>query len=326
MTSQTYQAFGLGLNSNFSLPFLPRTKAAADIIIRYAGQIEPLADPPPFPQVCWQQEGPEWVWDYRETDGHLLRFRFQGSGNYLNIYYSQAEMADIFPCLMGPGLGAALHLRGVPLLHGAAAVLNGNALVVSGNSGMGKSTLTAALVAAGLPLLTEELTTLDFMGNDFWVLPGYPGLQLHADAVQGLGYSLVDCPPVYPGYPSDDKRWLDVRRLPGGFHPDPAPLGLIYLLSGRQADLTTPKVTPLSRTQACLALLEHLYGRRWLNLAPQEALTRCARLAERVQVRRVWTPEGLDAVAATAQALMRDAQANGASGKSTQRGTSRFDG
>ena len=308
---QNYLAYGLRLETNFRLPILPVGNKPADLIIRYVGLMEPLAQPPPAAEVLWYQDDSDWVWDYRKPDGLVLRFSFQDQGNFLSIYYSQPEKADIFPFLLGAGLGTALHLRGVPLLHGAAVVIRGNAVLVSGHSGMGKSTLTAMLVRAGLPLLTEDLAPLKFSDHEFFILPGYPGLQLHADAVQRLDYSLVSCPPVYPGFPLDDKHWLDITRLAGGFHPTPAPLRVVYILTGRRPDLLTPQVTTLSPTQACLALLDNLYGTLWLNIPPQQTLSLCARLAERVQVRRVWTPEGLDTVAATAQALMADAQASG---------------
>jgi hypothetical protein len=305
----TYLAYGLCLSPDFPLPFLPRSEAEVDLTIRFAGRVVPPAAPPPQAQISWQQEGEDWIWEYRDTEGIVCRCRFPAPGDALSISYSQPEMGDIFPILMGPGLGAALHLRGVALLHGAAVLLDGRAVLVSGDSGMGKSTLTAMLVAAGLPLLTEDLTPVDEAGGDFRIRPGYPRLQLHAEAVRGLGFALDECPPVYPGFPTDDKRWLDITLLPGGFHPAPTPLRLIYLLSGRRADLKTPHIKTLAPIQASLALLGNLYGTRWLKLPPQQTLGLCARLAERMQVRRVWTPEGLDHVAATAQALIADARA-----------------
>jgi hypothetical protein len=305
----TYLAYGLGVSASFPLLFLPRTETRTDLTICYTGLETALTDPSEPSHIRWQQEGGEWVWEYWDAAGILLRFRFSAAGDALCIQYSQTEMGDLFPFLMGPGLGAALHLRGVPLLHGASVLIDDAAVLVSGLSGTGKSTLTAELVAAGLPLLTEDLTPLAFSGLDLDILPGYPALQLHADAALGLGYPMADCPKVYPGFADEDKHWLDLTRLPGGFHPAPAPLGMIYLLSGRRPDLKFPEFKPLPPTIACLALLEHLYGSRWLNLPPQQSLGLCARLAERVQVRRVWTPEGLDTVAITAQDLIADARA-----------------
>jgi hypothetical protein len=302
-----HTAFGLWLDSNLPLPFLPLGYGVADLVIRYAGQIEPSRNPPAYSQFRMQPEDADWVCNYLEVDGHVLRFRIRSPGNYLSIQTSRTDIEDIFPFLMGPMMAAVLHRRGVPLLHGASVVSHGRAVLIAGESEMGKSTLAAMLVAAGLPLLTEDVTPLDCTGSDFRILPGYPRLQLHADAVQGLGFSLDECARVYPGFPADDKHWLDIYRLPGGFHTTPAPLQLIYILSGRRSDLDTPRVTPLPPTQACLALLEHLYAPRSFNIPPEQTLNLCARLAELVPVREVWTPEGLDRVAATAQALIEDA-------------------
>jgi hypothetical protein len=110
-------------------------------------------------------------------------------------------MADIFPFLRGPAFAAVLHPRGVLLLHGAAVVNDDCAVLVSGHSNMGKSTLTAVLVSAGLPLLTEDLTPLMFSDNEFLIQPGYPGLQLHADAITAMNFSLEDYLPRISGLP-----------------------------------------------------------------------------------------------------------------------------
>ena len=50
------------------------------------------------------------------------------------------------------------------LLHAAAIAVDGRALVLSGASGAGKTTLTLALAGRGLRLLTEELVSIDKTG------------------------------------------------------------------------------------------------------------------------------------------------------------------
>jgi len=51
------------------------------------------------------------------------------------------------------------------ILHAAALAVNGKALVLCGASGAGKTTLTLALAARGLRLLTEELVSIDSAGT-----------------------------------------------------------------------------------------------------------------------------------------------------------------
>ena len=57
------------------------------------------------------------------------------------------------------------------LVHGAAVAVDGGATVLPGRSGAGKTTLTAALVAAGADYLTDEIAVLDTEAR--WIRP-YP--------------------------------------------------------------------------------------------------------------------------------------------------------
>jgi len=317
-----YLAYGLTLRSDHSLPFLPQTKAKVDFNLRYEGIAERASSTPDYCEVRWYREGQDWIWNYREPNGPIFKLIFPAPGDQLIIRYSRGYGQDIFPILMGPGLGAALHLRGVPLLHGAAVVIGEDAVLLSGHSGMGKSTLTVRLVDAGCSLLTEDLAPLNFSSEEIRIFPGYPALQLRADTLLNLDYALDACPPVYPGLPADDKRWLDVKHLAGGSQTSSARLRVIYLLSGRLPELKVPEITSLAPSQAALALLEHLYGQRWLQRPPETIISLCAQIAERLPVRRVLVPEGLDTVAVSAQALMADAQASGLALSPPEKGTS----
>src|SRR6202161_2540124 len=83
---------------------------------------------------------------------------------------------------------AALYLqRGIPVLHAAvAADAAGDAVVLAGDSGAGKSVLLAALVQRGWGLLTDDLApvTLDDAGVPVAV-PTWPEVNLWPD-VAGL--------------------------------------------------------------------------------------------------------------------------------------------
>ena len=67
-----------------------------------------------------------------------------------------------------------LEQRGVPVLHGSAAVVGGIGAAFLTASGAGKSSLAAACVHAGHALLTEDLLALDGTAGR----PGYPMLRL----------------------------------------------------------------------------------------------------------------------------------------------------
>jgi hypothetical protein len=122
------------------------------------------------------------------------------------------------------------------------------------------------------------------------------------------GRIVSDLPRVFSTLASEDKRWLDAADLAGGFCATPAPLGGIYLLAPRRPDRKALAIEPLPPHRAGLALLDHLYGARWLRIPPAKALEWCARIAGRTPVRWVHAPPGLERVSETADVIIADAQ------------------
>ena len=53
-----------------------------------------------------------------------------------------------------------LQHRGYLVLHGSAVLVNGRAVVFSGDSGAGKSTLAASMVHHGYQLITDDVVAI----------------------------------------------------------------------------------------------------------------------------------------------------------------------
>jgi hypothetical protein len=104
---------------------------------------------------------------------------------------------------------AALYLqRGIPVLHAAvAADPAGHAIVLAGNSSVGKSVLLAALIQRGWGLLADDLApmTLDDAGVPVAV-PTWPEMILWPDAVEGGATSVADGADVTEFGPSGSRR------------------------------------------------------------------------------------------------------------------------
>jgi hypothetical protein len=126
------------------------------------------------------------------------------------------------------------------------------------------------------------------------------------EATLVAGKAALDLPRVFSTFVPDDKRWVDAATLPGGFHATPAPLGGIYLLAPRRSDRKALAIEPLLPHRAGLALLDHLYGARWLQIPKAKALEWCARIAGQTAVRWVHAPPGLDRISETADAVIAD--------------------
>jgi hypothetical protein len=94
--------------------------------------------------------------------------------------------------LHGGVRGALIHQRGELPLH-ATTVLppNGDgAVAICGSSGMGKSTLAAALVRQGWSLISDDLTRITWADRTPLVWPCRTGIKLMPDAAARLGLTL----------------------------------------------------------------------------------------------------------------------------------------
>ena len=253
----------------------------------------------------------------RTSDGALLRYEYPG-GRRLELAYSPAgdrivvrytpreDLANIPSVLLGPGIAAALHLRGARMLHAAAVVAGGGAVLLLGAGGAGKSTATTALCRAGAALLTDDVAVIDAVDGRLMVRPGHPQLGLCADALPLLGQT-PHLPRVLPSN-GGEKRALDARRLSGGFARSSAPLTAVYVLRKRIRG-RLPSITLSTPQRAVLPLLQSVYGRDWLAIPTDDVLAWSAALANAVPVFDAAFPEGLDRLPAAAAALLNHATA-----------------
>ena len=99
-----------------------------------------------------------------------------------------ADPADLARWIQGPATAAILYQRGILPLHASAIVLAAGAVAFLAPSGVGKSSLAAAFVSTGAPLLTDDLLAvrLDERGT-LLAYPGAPGLRLTPEAWDVLG-------------------------------------------------------------------------------------------------------------------------------------------
>jgi hypothetical protein len=116
----------------------------------------------------------------------------------------------------------ALAWRGIVPLHASTIVLGGQAWLIAGNPGAGKSTLAAELVGAGASLLADDLTALS-PGPQPLAWRGRPTMRLHRDAIGYIEHSGAP-------EPTDDARGKMLIRPVARAADQPWPVGGILLL------------------------------------------------------------------------------------------------
>jgi hypothetical protein len=157
-----------------------------------------------------------------------------------------ASLEDTCTYLYGPVLGLVLRLRGALAFHASAVQIGSTAIGFVGPHGAGKSTLAAALGAAGCPVVTDDV--LHVRQKDGWMAEPFASmLKLWPEgAGLALGAS-ADLPRIAEGW---DKRALPL----GGFIPAvtrPLPLSGLGIFADAAA---RPAITPLPAPSALLQL------------------------------------------------------------------------
>ena len=157
-----------------------------------------------------------------------------------------------------------LSMTGHTVLHAGAVVTDRGAIAFSGQSGQGKSTITAAFASHGYPLLSDDSLLLEKTGSEILAIPSYPGLRLWDDTIEKLFKSEMRFDTKMTGY--NQKKRIDIisdRRLK--FSSDATPLKGLFVIhpsSGTNSAMDTPvSIIRLSRNKAFLELMNHTFKR-----------------------------------------------------------------
>jgi len=212
-----------------------------------------------------------------------------------------AQMPRAFETyLLGQVLSFALIARGLEPLHATAVVVGDGAVGFLGDCGRGKSTLGAAFVRAGEPLLTDDLLVLRPEAGGFSAAAGPPRLKLFptpARRVLGRGMR---------GTPMNSRGGKLVFPLGARATRDAAPLRALYVLCPRRTGGDVV-IRPLSPRRAFVELTRNTFNACVLDaarLARQFDLA--ARVAAAVPVKTLTYPRGLDRLAAVRTAVEAD--------------------
>jgi len=290
-----FQAYGLTIASAIPLPELPSANGAVpDVVIRIGavdtGSALPAAGGSFLSLgsndacVVWEQVGAFRVREGREiTVDPAPGVLDQTIRNFL----------------LGTVMGVLLHQRGLLVLHASAVAVAGKAAGFLGHRGMGKSTLAAACVARGLPLVVDDVLAVEFEEAIPTVWPGFPQLKLWPASAEA---ALQDVPDDLPRlHPTLDKRLRSARDR---FQADALPLGPLYILAvGDSA-----RVERLSPAEAAIELVRYSFCTSMLAGGDAtQHLKQCAVLARSGMVRRLTRGPHLAELASLAELVEQDA-------------------
>ena len=252
-----YRAYGLLVRSSIDLPFPPlpgSPSGEADVTVSLG------KTPASLPNPITRKRGRKAAYNWEAAKDTFL-MNVPGVAGYLATggrYVTVDPECDSDPrlglFLAGRVLVALLQQRGLSTFHASAIATETGAILFAGPSGIGKSSLLAALLNRGYLMLSDDVTgvTLEVDGRPT-VLPAFPCTRLRTDTQE-----MVGCQERAQAWEGLEKSLLPVE----GFHPTPLPLHAFYILMRNDRQDIGIKRLPIAHTFTWL--LKYTYRKRIL--------------------------------------------------------------
>lgn len=306
MTSSfSYSYFGLNCISNVALPLPENSNASSvDIHVDYEQRSEiRISQPyPPFREFRSDARG--WLLQYTDGAGDWGAYHYSAADRRI-VMMGSAPPENFIPPLLGAVAAVIWRQRGACVLHGAAVEHGGKAIGLLGPSGSGKSTLTAALLARGCRLVSDDVLVLTAASSGFNVFAGHGRLSLDQPTADMLGLleSKTSEPLTRSG---SSKLWLEANVAGGGFQPEATRLAGLYVLEPFDPGKIGTSSIALSAGSATIELLQNIYGSDWIAPQVETDLRLSSSLSSQIAVRRLLRNRSLPELNLTAELIFAE--------------------
>lgn len=202
--------------------------------------------------------------------------------------YLHADERAIRLYLLGSVMGCLLHQRRLLPLHANALQYKNECIMFMGHSGMGKSTLAAAMKNRGYKVLADDVCAVQTCSSKKpLIYPGVPQIKLWKDAADHLEEDVTQMRRIHPdedkyAHPLDDAYCRQPKSIKG-----------IYILNfydGKEL-----KIVDLKLLEKLEALKNYTYRKGMVaKMGNAEChLKMCGELAETTRIRRVLRPKNI---------------------------------
>jgi len=251
-----------------------------DVLVRiqpdYAPPVEPLFQPHPFLKVS-----PEVM--FLDVLG-VARYYVERGEQVVVAPYPDAEEAAVNLYLNGSALGAILHQRRMMPFHGSSFYQDGKGVMVCGQSGMGKSSITMAACLKGATFINDDISPVALQGDTFVIRHLRTIIKLWDDSLSKLGIPQEGLQHIQNNV---NKFYLEQSFG----DVDTYPLDLVLILrKHNKPEITSKEITGLDKFRI---LKNQLYRHIYLSGMPEvqrHYFTHLVRLADQTRLMQVTRP------------------------------------
>jgi hypothetical protein len=137
--------------------------------------------------------------DEFSMDVDKVAWFYASGGDYISIFpYPEADENSIGLYLNGSVYGAILHQRKVLPIHGSSFKFNGKGIMICGESGMGKSSVTASFCLNGAEFLSDDITPVIFENRQPCIWAMSDRIKLWRDSLEQLKQREEGLQRIYP--------------------------------------------------------------------------------------------------------------------------------
>ncbi len=274
----------------------------------------------------WQGISPSYISPYKTKNGKSVLLAFQRPDSDVLHFPNTADFyltADRILCyqlhqtkdyeierwLVGTVLSLWLELKGVPVLHASSVVIEGKAVAFLATNLAGKSSLAAALMLRGYPLLTDDALALECGDSHCVGRPGYPRIRLWPDQAKHFLGHFEDLELIHP-----DASKRNVPIGPDGigvFCDKSMPVGCIYIPRRKepQEKRGSVEILSVSPRDAFIELVRYSFTTRILSKfgLQGERMQSLTQIVLQVPIRRLQYPSGLQFLPQVCETIVEDA-------------------
>ncbi len=210
------------------------------------------------------------------------------NGNTIEIKpHPNAPEQSILLYLFGSIMAVCLYQRGLLVLHANAIEIGGTAVLLAGDSGVGKSTTAAIFHQKGFNVLSDDIVVVN---TDAKAMGGFPQIKLFQSTLDQLNISSKNLTPISA---QQGKFSFPLTQKNNQNNQNKRTISAIYILSTANEKASKNFIlSPINGVQRFRKLIENTYRYELidgLNVKDQH-LRLCARLSEEIHLMSLVRP------------------------------------